>query len=120
MKQKIFSKGKGWYISASNYKDKEDKCYINLYFPKGTEPQYKDNGRGFSVKDIDIQEMKFGCYKGKAELTIFKYELIEEPAEDPVETENRSFSESVRGTEYEKNFGSSQNVDISPDDLPFF
>ena len=81
MKQKIFSKGKGWYISANNYKDKEDKCYINLYFPKGTEPMYIDNGRGFSVKDIDIQEMKFTSYKGKAGVTIFKYSMIDDTEE---------------------------------------
>ena len=29
MKQRIFNKGKGWYISASNYKDKEDKIVIS-------------------------------------------------------------------------------------------
>lgn len=96
MKQKIFSKGKGWYISANNYKDKEDKCYINLYFPKGTEPMYIDNGRGFSVKDIDIQEMKFTSYKGKAGVTIFKYSMVED------------------AKEY------SPNVEIDESELPFF
>ena len=96
MKQKIFSKGKGWYISANNYKDKEDKCYINLYFPKGTEPMYIDNGRGFSVKDIDIQEMKFTSYKGKAGVTIFKYSMIED------------------AKEY------SPKVEIEPEELPFY
>ena len=99
MKQKIFSKGKGWYISANNYKDKEDKCYINLYFPKGTEPMYIDNGRGFSVKDIDIQEMKFTSYKGK---------------------DNESFTESVKGTGYEKNFGATQSIEIDESELPFY
>lgn len=111
MKQKIFSKGKGWYISANNYKDKEDKCYINLYFPKGTEPMYIDNGRGFSVKDIDIQEMKFTSYKGKAGVTIFKYSMIED---------NESFTESVKGTEYAKNFGATQSIEIDESELPFF
>lgn len=96
MKQKIFSKGKGWYISANNYKDKEDKCYINLYFPKGTEPMYIDNGRGFSVKDIDIQEMKFTSYKGKAGVTIFKYSMVEDTKEY------------------------SPNVEIDESELPFF
>lgn len=96
MKQKIFSKGKGWYISANNYKDKEDKCYINLYFPKGTEPMYIDNGRGFSVKDIDIQEMKFTSYKGKAGVTIFKYSMIDDTEEY------------------------SPKVKIEPEELPFY
>lgn len=111
MKQKIFSKGKGWYISANNYKDKEDKCYINLYFPKGTEPMYIDNGRGFSVKDIDIQEMKFTSYKGKAGVTIFKYSMIED---------NEPFTESVKGTGYEKNFGATQSIEIDESELPFY
>lgn len=76
MKQKIFNSGKGWYISASNYKDKNDKAYLNIYFPKGTEPDYVDNGRGFSVQDIDIIEAKFTSYQGKIGLTVFKYELL--------------------------------------------
>lgn len=115
MKQKIFSKGNGWYISATNYKDKEDKCYINLFFPKNTEPQYVDNGRGFSVKDIDIQEMKFTSYKGKAGATIFKYQEVNDAADS-----NRQFIDSVQGTEYAKKFGGSQDVDIEPSDLPFY
>lgn len=96
MKQRIFSKGQGWYISATNYKDQEDKCYINLYFPKQTaEPLYHDNGRGFSSKDIDIEEAKFTCYKGKAGLTVFKYTVLEDSKPK-------------------------QDVDLSPADLPFF
>lgn len=118
MKQKIFSKGKGWYISATNYKNKEDKCYINLYFPKNTEPEYKENGRGFSAIDIDIQEMKFGCFNGKAEITVFKYAKVEKSTEE----QNKEFIESVQGTPYADNFGGtqSQDVDISPDELPFY
>lgn len=104
MKTRIFSKGQGWYISATNYKDQQDKCYINLYFPKNTEPMYMDNGRGFSSKDIDILEGKFTSYKGKAGLTVFSYTVIEngEKDNDP--------GSSMFGAE---------NV-IDTNDLPFF
>lgn len=104
MKARIFSKGQGWYISASNYKDQNDKCYINLYFPKNTEPMYMDNGRGFSMKDIDIQEAKFTSYKGKAGLTVFSYTVIENTDKDN-ETNHSMF-----GAENK----------IGPNDLPFY
>ena len=104
MKQRIFSKGNGWHISATNYKDKEDKCYVNLYFPKGSEPEYVDNGRGFSMKDIDIEEAKFTSYKGKAGMTVFSYIEI-----DNTEKENEN-GHSM--------FGPENAVD--PNDLPFY
>lgn len=78
MKVKIFNQGKGWYVSCTNYKDANDKAYMNLHFAssKCAKPSYVDNGRGFSVQDIDIQEAKFTSYKGKVGMTIFKYELL--------------------------------------------
>ena len=117
MRQKIFNRGKNWYIFATNYKDDQDTCYIDLYFPKGTAPEYIDNGRGISSLDIDIEEAKFTSYKGKAGLTIFKYKLFE-PRTDGVEQSNRDFNESVRGTEYERNFGT--HTEISQEELPFY
>lgn len=104
MKARIFSKGQGWYISATNYKDKEDKCYIGLFFPKNTEPEYIDNGRGFSSKDIDIQEAKFTSYKCKAGLTVFSYTVFEDGEKD--NDPNGSM------------FGAKNIID--PDDLPFY
>lgn len=104
MKQTIFSKGKGWYISATNYKNQEDKAYINLFFVKNTEPPYHDNGQGFSVKKIDIEEAKFTSYRGKVGLTIFKFEEIVE--DNSKMGGNRS--------------DVGQSVDIDTDDLPFF
>lgn len=56
----------GWYTSATNYKDKEDKQYVNLFFPKGTEPADE-------VEYIDPTEWKLTSYKGKVGMTIFKY-----------------------------------------------
>ena len=29
----------GWYTTARNRNDKDDKQYVNLFFPKHTEPQ---------------------------------------------------------------------------------
>ena len=106
MKARIFSKGQGWYISATNYKDQNDKCYINLFFPRNTEPMYQDNGRGFSSKDIDILEGKFTSYKGKAGLTIFAYNEIE-TNEEQKENDTESSMFGAKNT-------------IAPDDLPFY
>lgn len=77
MRIKMFNRGRGWYVSATNYRDENDKAYMNLHFANHTEPSYIDNGRGFSVMDIDIQEAKFTSYQGKVGLTIFKYTMSE-------------------------------------------
>lgn len=106
MKQTIFSKGKGWYISATNYKDQNDKAYINLYFPKNTEPMYQDNGRGFSVKTIDIEEAKFTSYQGKPGMTIFKFSEVEK---EPVQAITREQTNNGGGY-----------AEIKSDDLPFY
>jgi hypothetical protein len=109
MKVKIFNQGKGWYISATNYKDNNDKAYMNVHFAQShcAEPTYQDNGRGFSVQDIDIIEAKFTSYKNKVGLTIFKYELLTNV--DLNDTSNFGGSRSGLGS----------NV-IEPDDLPFY
>lgn len=109
MKVKIFNSGKGWYVSASNYKDKEDKAYMNLHFAQSlcAEPDYQDNGRGFSVQDIDIQEAKFTSYKGKIGLTVFKYELLTN-----IELEDTSKFGGSRS-------GLGSNI-VEPDDLPWY
>lgn len=108
MKQTIFSKGKGWYISCSNYKDENDKAYLNLYFPKNSEPPYADNGRGYSVKQIDILEAKFTSYQGKVGLTVFKYtEIKDEPKKEQEQKDDTK-----------EMFGSS--TVIEQDELPFY
>lgn len=93
----FISKGKyGFYTTAINYKDKEDKAYINLYFPKNTDPQ--DN-----VECIEPIEWILTSYKGKVGMTIFKYQ--------PIDVDNDmggNRADSVR------------DIDISPADLPFF
>lgn len=79
MKQRIFNGGNGWYISATNYKDKTDKAYMNVHFAVCEAPVYdppKENP--FTWVDIDIKEMKYTSWKQKIGLTIFKYDLIEE------------------------------------------
>lgn len=112
MKMKIFNRGKGWYVPCSNYKDENDKAYLNIFFPKNTSPEYIDNGRGFSTKDIDIQEAKFTSYQGKVGMTIFKYELL---TEIPEETYQRQ----IELNDGEKNMFGAENY-IEQDDLPFY
>lgn len=111
MKTKIFSKGQGWYISATNYKDETDKAYINLYFPQGNdftgEPEFIPNDRGYSALDIDILEARFTSYKGKAGMTIFKYDLLTEAKMDA----KSSYSIREVPTEIQT---------IEEDDLPFY
>ena len=120
MKQRIFNRGKGWYISASNYKDPDDKAYLNIFFPGNTDPAYRPTGdQGFVFIDIDIQEQKYTSYKGKIGLTVFKYEIIPNEGKlDEVDAQNNDFAQQVRGTEYEKNFGAVGKVE--PEDLPFY
>lgn len=66
------SKGKyGWYTTAKNRNDKEDKAYVNLFFPKNTDP-------ADGTKEIDAIEWRLTCYKGKVGMTIFKYESCAE------------------------------------------
>lgn len=108
MKQRIFNQGKGWYISASNYKDKNDRAYMNIHFAVCAEPEYKPtNDSTFTFVDIDIQEQKYTSYKGKIGLTIFKYELILPEGEFP--------EMDKQGKEY-----ATQQIEIDADSLPFY
>ena len=62
------NKGKyGWYTTAKNRNDKEDKAYVNLFFPKNSDP-------ADGTEEIDAIEWRLTCYKGKVGMTIFKYE----------------------------------------------
>lgn len=125
MKQRIFNKGRGWYISASNYKNKDDKAYMNVHFAVCDEPAYIPSGDNeFVFIDIDILEQKYEAYQGKINLTVFKYSIIE-PKKDgltEVEKQNHEFAESIQETAYTQKFGSTvtENLDLSPDDLPFY
>lgn len=109
MKQRIHSKGIGWYIFASNYKDNTDYTYVNLYFPSGNdytgEPEYAPNEEGKCALDIDIQEAKFTSYKKIAGLTIFKYELLTEKP--------------MKNNYYTNEIPTSIDT-IEEDDLPFY
>lgn len=112
MKQKIFNRGKGWYISATNYKDQNDKAYLNLFFPKNTEPLYQDNGRGFSVKDIDIDQAKFTSYQGKLGMTIFAYTEIS--------TEEFEPDDEATLTIRKQQINDGVSFTVEPEDLPFY
>lgn len=64
----------GWYTTAKNRNDKEDKAYVNLFFPKNTGP-------ADGTEEIDAIEWRLTCYKGKVGMTIFKYSMIEDTKE---------------------------------------
>lgn len=99
MKQKIYNKGNGWYITCTNYKDKEDKAYLNVSFTKENNIPYMDNGTGYNSKIIDILECKFTSYKNKPSgIKVFKY--VECADDQAVSTYTRN--------------------DIGPDELPFY
>ncbi len=124
MKQRIFNRGMGWYISASNYKDREDKAYMNVHFALCEEPHYEALPHSdFVFIDIDIHEQKYGSYHNKMTLTVFKYDLIESTGEkDRVEKQNKEYSEAIQDTAYTQKFGGSKDYSevVSPDDLPFY
>lgn len=102
MKVRIFNKGKGWYVSATNYKDQNDKAYMNVHFPTN-EPI--PNGAnidhsGFDFTDIDVMEAKFGSYNKKVTMTVFKYEPIlnGELKQNPVRNQNTLYTSDVPTT----------------------
>lgn len=111
MKARIFNRGKGWYITAVNYKDKDDKKYISLYFPNGTEQPDADLKDGWCSRDIDILEARHNCYKGEVGMTIFKWRYADEL------DENKTFVDSIQGTKYAEKFG---DVKIDTNELPFY
>ena len=83
----------GWYTTAKNRNDKEDKAYVNLFFPKNSDP-------ADGTKEIDVQEWQLSCYKGKVGMTIFKYQI-------------GAYASEVEGVP-------EKDVKIEPNDLPFF
>lgn len=104
MKIKLFNRGKGWYISCTNYQDKTDKAYLNVHFTRDAgEPEVIMNDQGYASIDVDVEEAAFGCYKEKPKLTIFKYELL---TGDDLSKMGGRYSHSA------------DNI-IKPDDLPF-
>lgn len=130
MKVRIFSRGKGWYIPCNKevflngawVKDTEDKARLWVNFSQDNEPAYlPPQGQDWVFVDIYIEEGKFLSRDKKvSSLRVWKWHM-EEPQGDLIEVEkqNREFAESIQGTAYAKNFGN-PNLDISPDDLPFY
>ena len=95
MKVRIFNRGKGWYISCVNWKDKEDKAYINVHFAHKDDPipnNVNMQNSGYDFTDIDVLEAKFECYEKKPSMTVFKYEpfLNAELKQNPVRNFNQN------------------------------
>ena len=122
MKQRIFNRGKGWYIPCKNYSNQEDTCVLWVNFMRDTEPVYQPKADSdFVFMDIIIDEAKINCKDKKvSNIFVFKYRVIEPEGKlTEVDRQNKEFAEQVRGTPYEKNFGGVSNP-IAPDDLPFY
>lgn len=108
MKQIIFKGKFGWYILANNYKDKTDVAYVNLFFPKDSEPL----GEEKTHKWIDITSCAFTSFKGKIGLTIFAYDETESP---------KKASENLASKVDEFiNDNNISLVDVEQDNLPFY
>lgn len=105
MKLRIFNKGNGWYTTATNYKDKEDKAYVNVKFMRDQEPYYNQPADSpFVSTDIFIDEGKLDCYKGKVGLFVFRWSYVNEDGKPNEEDTNVKFGD----------------VQIDEKDLPFF
>ena len=120
MKQRIFSRGKGWYIPCKNYKDENDKTTFYVNFKKGEEPRYlPPEGQEWCFLDIDIESARFECFNGKSNMKVWSY-TITESKDTKTEEQNREFIDSLSGTPYEKKFGGSSAPVIDENDLPFY
>ena len=74
MKQRIFSRGQGWYIPCKNYRDESDKATVYVKFKRGEEPPYNPpQGQDWCFIDIDIEDAKFGCSKGRPNMMVWSY-----------------------------------------------
>lgn len=82
---------------------------MNVHFTKdcGEPPYIPTADSKFVFIDIDIVEQAYGAYNGKMTLTVFKY--------NPIESDGKL-------VEIDKNENAVNgiNVDLSPDDLPFY
>ena len=97
MKQRIFNRGKGWYIPCSNYKDQNDKAYLNVKFGRDNEPLYTPpQENDYTFIDIVIDEGRFNSYEKKVStLFVYKWHRAEQQQDQ-------------------------RKVELSPEDLPFY
>lgn len=108
MKATIYNRGTGWYITATNYKNKEDKTYISVFFPNNSDPMYVETKEGYDKRVINIAEGKFTSYKGKAGLTVFKYSEVND--------DNNGMEQITR----KQDNGGGGYAEIKANDLPFY
>ena len=116
MKLKIYNNGKGWYTVAKNYKDKEDKAYLSVFFPPNRcdEPNGTQNEKGKSAY-IEIEEASINSYQNKASgFTIFKYREIEDQHNIERNTMERITLEK------RQNSSGTSYAGLKQDDLPFY
>lgn len=130
MKINIYNSGYGWSFPIGNYRKKdEDPIWVNLKFIDGYtfEPIFDPDVNGKDHKKIFVNEGSFNKYvddKGKLHLTmsIFNYDLLT----DIELTENNVVDDSGKRFEPKLNdgstdmFGGNIDVDLNPDDFPFY
>lgn len=112
MKQIVFKGQYGWYIIANNFKDKNDIAYVNLFFPKNSEPFGEEKAH----KWIDIEEASFTSYKGKVGLTIWKYKETASPKEES----EKKLEQFAKDNDLNFTIEEPPEIDISSDNLPFY
>ena len=94
MIQRIFSSGKGWYISGTNRFDANDKAYMNVFFPRNEEPAYiHAPNENYTYIDIEILGHIFEAYKGKMNLKVFEYKVVKTKQDDDREKQARQTPE---------------------------
>ena len=121
MKQRMFNRGKGWYTTATNYQDENDKTYVNFKFAKGNEPQAVIGAQGYAVLDLDILEQKYICKEGKVGVFIFKYTVVEPNQKVTVQTTLSSDGRDVMGhIDTQAHKISEPDITIDDDELPFY
>jgi len=106
MKTRIYRGQYGYFIVAKNYKDKDDKQYVNIHFVEGKEPMVTGD-----YIDINVIDGWLTCYKGKVGFTIKEYEISKSYSNDLSVEDGYELNTEKFGGKIEN---------ISPDELPFY
>jgi len=110
MRTRISNSGKGWFITAKNNKDPNDKTYLGVHFSKCEEPIFEPNDKGYQLMDIMVKEGLYSCYKGKAGLVVFDYDIV------PMKT----YQDTLTGDGRDMLGFRDKDVKVDTEDLPFY
>ncbi|MBQ0112056.1 MAG: hypothetical protein KBT03_02905 [Bacteroidales bacterium] len=109
-----------WNIPATNYKNPQDKLTYFVGFSKDAgEPTpntaIAKSGNNYYYADIDVLEMKFSCFNGSPQLSIFKWVESKEPVIEQVSMANK-----MAQSQWVEKPKQDNQVVIESDDLPFY